>query len=77
MGGMLNFDNMQNVRATRLISGEVAAQETLHLTSFVDKLGAYAHGMHVMAYAETFPESVRVAMTAKLRDFLDRNLEDA
>ncbi|SHO78716.1 Uncharacterized protein MSYG_3064 [Malassezia sympodialis ATCC 42132] len=48
---------------------EVAAQDSMHLTAFVDKLGAYAH--------ETFPESVRIAMTAKLRDFLDRNLEDA
>ncbi|WFD27270.1 SAGA histone acetylase and TREX-2 complexes component [Malassezia nana] len=48
---------------------EVAAQESLHLTTFVDKLGAYAH--------DTFPESVRATMTSKLRDFLDRNLEDA
>lgn len=31
---------------TILTPGEAAAQESLHLTTFVDKLGAYAHGMY-------------------------------
>ncbi|KAL4402154.1 SAGA histone acetylase and TREX-2 complexes component [Malassezia pachydermatis] len=48
---------------------EARSQESLHLATMVDKLGTYAH--------DTFPESIRASIGAKLRDFLDRNLEDA
>lgn len=30
-----------------------------------------------MSHTETLPNSVRDTMSAKIRDFLDRNLEDA
>ncbi|WFD44020.1 SAGA histone acetylase and TREX-2 complexes component [Malassezia psittaci] len=48
---------------------EAHAQEPLRLPALVAKLGPYAQ--------KTLPDSVREAMTVKLRDFLDRNLEDA
>ncbi|PKI83988.1 hypothetical protein MVES_001921 [Malassezia vespertilionis] len=48
---------------------EAQSQDALHLPTLVSKLGPFAQ--------ETIPESVREAITAQLRSFLDRNLEDA
>lgn len=48
---------------------EARSQDSLHIGAIVDKLGGYAH--------DTFPESVRTSISSKVRDFLDRNLEDA
>lgn len=59
---------------------EARSQESLHLATMVDKLGTYAHGMcacTTYTRLDTFPESIRASIGAKLRDFLDRNLEDA
>lgn len=38
---------------------------------------ARMHRVGCATHAETLPQPVRDAITAKLRDFLDRNLEDA
>ncbi|WFC96202.1 SAGA histone acetylase and TREX-2 complexes component [Malassezia brasiliensis] len=48
---------------------EARAQDPLHLPTLVARLGPYAQ--------KTLPNSVRDTMSAKIRDFLDRNLEDA
>jgi len=43
------WDALLRQHAERMLTtftpGEVAAQDSMHLTAFVDKLGAYAHGM--------------------------------
>ncbi|WFD03096.1 SAGA histone acetylase and TREX-2 complexes component [Malassezia obtusa] len=55
---------------------DARAQDSLHLPTLVAKLGPYAQST-ASAHPETLPDSVREAMSAKIRDFLDRNLEDA
>ncbi|WFD33255.1 SAGA histone acetylase and TREX-2 complexes component [Malassezia cuniculi] len=58
-----------DVRLREHAEKEAKAQEPLNLASLVAKLDPYAQS--------TLPESVRAAISEKLREFLDRNLEDA
>ncbi|WFD31646.1 SAGA histone acetylase and TREX-2 complexes component [Malassezia sp. CBS 17886] len=48
---------------------EAASLESLHVPTLVAKLSPYAE--------KTLPDSVRASITARLNEFLDRNLEDA
>ena len=61
-------------------SEEAKAQEKLHLPTLVAELGPYAQrewDESASLTPETLPPAVRETLTARLRDFLDQNLEDA
>lgn len=73
------WDTQLRAQAERTLHahpGDARAQDSLHLPTLVAKLGPYAQST-ASAHPETLPDSVREAMSAKIRDFLDRNLEDA